>query len=541
MSHGDSVMNNSKLEVRKIVLTGFMGTGKTEVGKMLAEELGWDFLDMDEEIESRESRSIAAIFEESGEAYFRSLESELCREIISLDRTVVAAGGGTVISPENRSLLLSSGLIVNLKATPKTILSRVSGSAARPLLNVDDPEQRIHELLIQRAPAYDALPFHVDTSNKTIPEITEDVMSVAAEFGTAKMLSVSSGNNSGYSVIHGPKSHNLLGAILQSRGFSPKIAVVTDSNVENLYLNSVVASLCQAGFDPFAYVIPAGEQSKNLVELAKLYSAFVRNGLDRRGAVISLGGGVVGDLAGFAAATYMRGVALVQCPTTLLSMVDASIGGKTGVDLLQGKNLVGAFKQPLAVVTQTSAIKTLPESEIRNGMAEVIKHCIIDDKELFETFELNSPLSPNSEMVRRSAAVKIRVVQSDPLETGYREVLNLGHTVGHALEKVSDYSISHGDAVAVGLIAAAKISSELQLCDNKIVDRLHGVLIKYDLPVTHTGSVSQIMESMKSDKKSVAGQFRFVLIKNIGDVVHGIQVEAELIENILAEMKDSRK
>jgi 3-dehydroquinate synthase len=246
----------------------------------------------------------------------------------------------------------------------------------------------------------------------------------------------------------------------------------------------------------------------------------------------------VGDLTGYAAATYMRGVAFIQCPTSLLAMVDSSVGGKTGVDLPQGKNLVGAFKQPILVAADTDTLATLPDGQVRMGMAELIKHAVIDDAELFSHLE-HSQGTPNltADLVARSVNVKVRVVEADPYESGLREVLNLGHTVGHALEKCSRYALDHGAAVSIGLVAAAVISAKMGLCDTGIAGRLEAVLSRSGLPVRHNLDVNELVSVMASDKKTVEGRVRFVLIKDIGQVQNGLHVPTDVLKEALTTLR----
>jgi 3-dehydroquinate synthase len=281
-----------------------------------------------------------------------------------------------------------------------------------------------------------------------------------------------------------------------------------------------------------------------LETVAFLYDQFLEAGLDRQGTVVALGGGVVGDMAGFAAATYMRGVQFVQCPTSLLAMVDASVGGKTGVDLPQGKNLVGAFKQPTAVIADLDTLTTLPPEEFAGGMAEVIKGGLIGAPHLFAQLESSeqaihrqAPASTLSSMVVDTIKVKQEVVQADPFENGRRAVLNLGHTFGHAIEQVSGYRISHGYGVAMGLVAAARLSAVLGHCPPSLEQRIEQVLLKHQLPTRIPADLSSnaIVEAMSSDKKKAAGQIRFILIRAVGDVFIGRDVpETAVLQTIEA-------
>jgi shikimate kinase/3-dehydroquinate synthase len=523
---------------KNIILTGFMGTGKTSVGAALAESLGWKFVDSDEFIQERESMTVPEIFEKRGEAHFRALEYEFCKELPSKQGIVVATGGGMPVNPSNRKLLNSGGLVINLRCNVEELLRRIEKFESRPMLT-SDPAQRARDLLRDREPAYASAPFRVDTTGLAVAEVVARIISIGDGLrGAIRFQAVNTSVNSGYTIALGPGVLDLVGKMLADRGLSSKIAVVTDSNVGPLYLQRVLSTLSEAGFNPFSFTIPAGEGSKNTRQLESLYGRFLEYGLDRRGAVVALGGGVVGDLAGYAAATYMRGVAFVQCPTSLLAMVDSSVGGKTGVDLPQGKNLVGAFKQPILVAADTSTLSTLPESQVSTGMAELIKHAVIDDAELFNTLEGSQGLPAlTPELVARSVDVKVRVVEADPYESGLREVLNLGHTAGHALEKCSQYALDHGAAVSIGLVAAALISEKMGMCDPRIVQRLEAVLSGSGLPVRHALNVDELISVMASDKKTVEGRVRFVLIKDIGQVQNGVHVPSDVLKQVLKGLK----
>jgi 3-dehydroquinate synthase len=524
---------------RNIILTGFMGTGKTDVGSALAKRLGWKFVDTDELIRERESMTIPEIFAKRGEEHFRTVETTIAAEFAAQNGLVIATGGGMPINPRNRGALNAAGLAVNLACGLEEIFRRIGHMDSRPLLECEDRVQRAFDLLKSREPAYSSFPFQVDTTGLSVDAVVNRIQRVAENLNdSARFLAVNSSRNNGYSIALGPGVLDLVGGMAACRGLSSKIAVVTDTHVGPLYLDRVLTSLTAAGFKPFPCLVPAGEESKNTPRLEALYGQFLEGGLDRRGAVVALGGGVVGDLAGFAAATYMRGVALVQCPTSLLAMVDSSVGGKTGVDLPQGKNLVGAFKNPFVVAADTDALATLPSSQVRMGMAELIKHAIIDDADLFDTLEsAQGQLALNPDLIARSVSVKIRVVEADPYESELREVLNLGHTVGHALEKCSQYAMDHGAAVSVGLAAAAALSSRMGMCDAGIPARVEAVLAASGLPIRHHMDPDQLMSVMFADKKTVDGRLRFVLIKRIGEVQHGVHVAPDVLRETLAGLK----
>lgn len=322
------------------------------------------------------------------------------------------------------------------------------------------------------------------------------------------------------------------GHYLAKAGYRARCALVTNPTVGQHHAGPVMDSLAAAGLSPVRIDIPDGEQFKTLATVAGLYDKFVEAGLDRRSPVIALGGGVLGDTAGFAAASYLRGVPLVQIPTTLLAMVDSSVGGKTGVDLPQGKNLVGAFKQPEMVLVDPAVLETLPPVEFRAGLAEVIKHGILDATELFAVLEQSAAdegdFAPHSLLpagyslawlLQEAIAVKVRVVQADPFEQGRRAVLNLGHTFGHAFERLSNFKIRHGEAVAMGLVCAARLARRLGVCSKATAGRITGVTARLGLPVRPPAFLpEQVWAAMATDKKRQGSRLRFILPRAIGDV-----------------------
>lgn len=289
-----------------------------------------------------------------------------------------------------------------------------------------------------------------------------------------------------------------------------RCAVVTNTTLAPLYGEALVRRLA----DGVLITVPDGEQYKTLDTMAQLYADFVRAGLDRSSTVIALGGGVIGDTVGFAAATYMRGVRLVQIPTSLLAMVDSSVGGKVGVDLPEGKNLVGAFKQPDAVLIDPDVLDTLPEREWRCGAAEAIKHALIADPGLLDLIDI---AGEQAAMVARAVQVKVDVVEQDPYEQNVRAYLNLGHTFAHAVEQVSGYRWLHGEAVGVGLVAAARLSAALGMLDQMTTEQIEAIIARYGLP-TRLGSLDaeSLYEAMATDKKWQGGHSRFVLLEDIG-------------------------
>lgn len=325
----------------------------------------------------------------------------------------------------------------------------------------------------------------------------------------------------------------ILGTITdyQQFGLSRPPLVITDSHVAPLHAQAFADKIGAA-----CAVMPAGEANKHLTTVANLYSEAVKAKLDRGSAIIAFGGGVVGDVAGFVAATYLRGIGFIQIPTSLLAMVDSSVGGKVGVDLPEGKNLVGAFKQPLAVYIDSDVLVTLPAREWCCGMAEVIKHGLLADDGL-----LNPDLhhvSRADELVRRAVKVKVGVVQRDPYEHGERAHLNLGHTFAHAIEQVTQYEWAHGEAVGIGLLLASMLSHRMGICDESLIGRVEGILTNVGLPIHLNGlDPEAIYSAMFTDKKRKDGQLRFILLKGIGQPFIAESVAKEDVIAVLSALK----
>ena len=313
---------------------------------------------------------------------------------------------------------------------------------------------------------------------------------------------------------------------------SNRVVILTNDTVAPLHANQ----LCQLLPQSTVITMQDGEQYKNLDTVSQLYSKMIEAGADRNTVVVALGGGVVGDTAGFVASTYMRGIRLVQIPTSLLSMVDSSVGGKVGVDLIEGKNLVGAFKQPEIVIIDPDVLDTLPDIEWRNGMAEVIKHGFISDETLLDSalHEKNR----REELISRAVQVKVDVVTEDPFEHGIRAHLNLGHTFGHAIEQVTNYAVPHGQGVGIGLVAAAKLSHLLGLCDQTLVDTVEHVVDTVGLPTRTTGlNPNDLYKAMSTDKKWKNGRSRFVLLRAIGEPLIMEDVAETDVIRILTELQ----
>ncbi len=524
-------------EQHNIVITGFMGTGKTSVGCEVARLLGWQFVDMDAVIESRAGKTIAEIFAQDGEATFRQMEAALCRELAEKPRIVIATGGGALVPEANRTALLTQGMGVCLSCTLDTLWERLEAATDRPMLDTPDRRARIAALLAQRTPAYQQIPHQIDTTARSIPQVARQVVALwtdtqAATTGLTLPVRTPDG---GYPIYLGRKLLSRAGELLADAGLrAPRqIGLVSNPIVGALYAAPVENALGRGGYTVTRCLVPDGESHKTLDTVRTMYDAFADARLDRASAIVALGGGVIGDMAGFAAATYLRGVPFVQMPTTLLAMVDSSVGGKVAVDHPRGKNLIGAFKQPALVIADLDVLQTLPPAEYRAGLAEVIKAGIIAAPELFAYLEeggAGDSAWPIAEAIR----VKVEVVQEDPYERGRRAVLNLGHTFAHAFELLSDYQMRHGEAVSVGLVAAARLAEAVGLAEEPLAARLMRCLAAHGLPTSPPPlDPDAVWDAMGSDKKRQGGRIRFILPRRIGDVVISDAVRREDVRRAL--------
>lgn len=347
-----------------------------------------------------------------------------------------------------------------------------------------------------------------------------------------------------YTIHIGPDLLAATGTLCREAGLGGPILVVTDERVAPQYADPVEKALRAADYTVACVTVPAGEASKSHTELIRIYDAALATGLDRGASLVALGGGVIGDLAGFAAATYLRGVRYVQVPTTLLSMVDSAVGGKTAVNLPQGKNLIGAFHQPALVIADMHSLSSLPPREWSSGLAEVIKYGIIQEPQLLEFLESHTPESlaadPDAlgDVVRRSCAIKADVVRRDEREGGLRAILNFGHTLGHAIEQLTGYgTYLHGEAISIGMVYAARLSQKLRGFPATDVDRITRLLERYALPVTPPDcDWTALSTAIQSDKKKIRGSIGFVLVRELGVAAYGQKVPPDLLAETWQEM-----
>ncbi|MGQ0600992.1 MAG: 3-dehydroquinate synthase [Anaerolineales bacterium] len=509
-----------------LTLYGPPGSGKTTVGQALAARLGREFVDADAVISARASLTIPEIFAKQGEDGFRRIESEVIAELTARDGLVIAPGGGALLDPANRVALERSGPVFCLRANADVLLARMQSEGNRPLLVGDDPAVKLGALLKTRRELYDSFAAQIETDGKTIQQVVDEIRSDLEP----RRLPVNAPGLR-HDIVLGYGLLERLVELLAADGLTGSTLMVTDENIMRALPHSTRHRRTQS---VRAFVtIPTGEQHKTLDTVRTLYDAFLRHGLDRQSAVIAVGGGVIGDMVGFAAATYMRGVRWVNVPTTLLAMVDASLGGKTGVDLPQGKNLVGAFHPPVLVVSDPLVLNTLLTAERTAGMAEVVKHGLIDDAELFAELE-RSVTFGSVRQIERAIAVKVRVVEEDPFELGRRAVLNLGHTVGHGVEAASGFRLRHGEAVAIGLAAETHIAEQMGLAESGLAARIEHTLTHLGLP-THCPNLdpNAIRMLMSADKKKAGGKLKFALPKRVGEVAWGVEVDETLLAETL--------
>lgn len=507
---------------RSVFLYGPSGSGKSTVGKLLAKNLNLPFIDLDVEIEARGGKPIPEIFASEGEASFREKERQTLSVILTPGEKVIALGGGALTTPESHTLAESKGEIVMLNAPPEILLERLQADTIERPLIVGNALENLSNLLAKRSDHYASFPMRVDTEGKSPDEIAWEIQVLHGKFHVNGMASAQA---PGYDVRVQSGGLDHIGDMLKARNLNGPVAVVTDTNVGEQYLAQVTESLTNCGYEAHGITIQAGEEFKTLETASNLWAAFLSAKIERSSTIIGLGGGVVGDLAGFAAATFLRGVPWVAVPTSLLAMVDASLGGKTGADLPQGKNLIGAFYPPKLVLADPEGIQTLPEEEFISGMAEVIKHGIIADPKLLRNLPGFKNLGGLDETIRRAMAVKILVIEEDPFEKGLRAALNYGHTVGHGVELVSGFQIKHGEAVAIGMVVEARMAEQIGLAPNGLADQIAQILTSVGLPTEIPFDLdrTEIIAAMHRDKKKAAGIVRFALPAAIGNVRVGVE------------------
>jgi shikimate kinase/3-dehydroquinate synthase len=539
--------------MQRLFLVGLSGSGKTSVGREAARLLGWDFVDTDELLAKLCGMPVGQTLVEYGETRFRQLESEALASAVGRERVVISTGGGMVIVEANRALMRESGLVIYLRVPLETAWDRVekemrSGgvAAVRPLLAGDDGLQRLQALYEARRQWYEEAPVHVDTGDISQVYAAKQVVAAAISRGHL----ATPGGSFSYSreqtraIVAWGALHDLPEA-LREAGSRRRVFIVTDSSVGELYAEPVRALLEGAGMEPRIMTVPAGEASKSFECLRQILDWLVDLRAERREPLVALGGGVVGDLAGFAAACYLRGVPLVQVPTSLLAQIDSAIGGKTGINHPRGKNLIGAFYQPRLILVDPAMLLTLPERAYREGWAEIVKYGMILDAELFRLLETSVPAilardaALLTEIIERCIRLKLDVVQRDERDGGLRNILNYGHTFGHALEAISGYSGEetwlHGEAVSLGMEVAARIAVARGLLAMEDALRQRALLEALGLPTSCAAiDIDAALETMQRDKKVQDGRMRWILPARIGQVAMYDDVDVAMAREAIA-------
>ncbi len=548
----------ARLDGRAIVLVGMMGAGKTSIGRRLAQTLGLAFVDADMEIETAAGMTIAEIFTRYGETYFRDGERRVVARLLDEGQRVIATGGGAFMNAQTRERIAERAVSVWLKAEPEVLLRRVRKRSHRPLLSVADQDATIRRLIAERYPIYgqadvcvdsrdaphdamvaeiiEALDRNVErclrrapapkpqvlaeaTPAADEPAVRDDRTTVAVELGARR-----------YDIVIGAGLLSDAGARIARLAPGAACAIVTDETVAGHHLAALEASLAAAGVRASRAIVAAGEASKSWPTFARICDDIIGARVERGDLVVALGGGVVGDLAGFAAATIRRGMRCVQIPTTLLAQVDSSVGGKTAINSEHGKNLIGAFHQPSLVLIDTQTLATLPAREFRAGYAELAKYGLIGDAPFFawlerrwgEVFARGPALT---QAIATSCRAKAAIVARDETEQGDRALLNLGHTFGHALETLTHFDgarLIHGEGVAVGMACAFRFSAKLGLCPPQDAERAAAHLRAVGLPTRikdipgWNDGPEAILEAMHQDKKVQRGALTFILARGVG-------------------------
>ncbi len=552
--------------MQNLFLIGLMGAGKTTVGRMLARRLGKRFVDSDHEIEARTGASIPWIFEIEGEASFRRREAEMICELTAQSGIVLATGGGAILNPANREFLKKRGTVIYLRASVDSILHRTSHDKNRPLLQTANPRQRLEELTAQREPLYQEIAdITIDTGRPNVQAMVHTILQQIGALSGKKSgkrspkltnaadavfdnhmlqtnsmqtaVTASSVENTlvnpielhvdlaerSYPITIGPGL--IADADMVTRYIHGKrVVIVSNTTVAPLYLAKLEAALQKHGKQAMSVILPDGEEYKDWQHLMQIFDAMLAAKCDRKTTMIALGGGVVGDMTGYAAASFMRGVPFIQIPTTLLSQVDSSVGGKTGINHPLGKNMIGAFYQPQAVLADTNSLQTLPARELSAGLAEVIKYGAIIDQEFFSWIESNilalRALQPQAiaHAIARSCEIKADVVRQDEREGGLRAILNFGHTFGHAIEAGMGYGTwLHGEAVGCGMVMAADLSCRLGMIDSAMLARVKNLVQAAGLPIVAPDlGAARWVELMQVDKKNEGGAIKFILMKGLG-------------------------
>jgi 3-dehydroquinate synthase len=535
-----------KKESFNIALTGLMGSGKSTVGKYLANHLKKNFLDTDHIIEKREGKSISQIFEDNGEEYFRKLEADLIKEIfIDGEDLVVSLGGGAVVNTESRKIIKEHSKLIALIADPQDLHQRIKRRKSRPLLNESKNQLDIlKDLWKERKDAYYDSHIQITTEGKSINSIGIEII---------KNLEVSKpkvqeqevkipGHSTSYKIYFKDLYRFTLSPIKPSK----KVLVISQEPIAKHYLDILLEKITTDEFEVHSMIIENGEEAKNFFTYQLILQKLLSLNFERKDTVVALGGGVVGDIAGFAASTFYRGINYVQVPTTLLSMIDSSVGGKTGFNVPEGKNLIGSFYQPHMVHIDSSNLLTLPDREFKSGLGELVKYTMLGsdwDTVLGDNFYdfvnlnadqiLEKDQATLNEIISHCLRIKAGIVADDEREKGKRAYLNLGHTFAHAFEETTKYKVfTHGEAVAIGLVCACYLSEELGYIKKSATTKVTNLLDKFNInyKIPNEIKLESILAAFKYDKKALNGVPSFVVPKgHLGRVQVFSNLDSELV------------
>lgn len=503
------------MNTRPIILTGFMATGKTTIGKALAHRLGWRFIDTDEEVEKLAGKPIAHIFADEGEWWFRALENRVCQSLLESSSCVIATGGGTLLYAQNRDYLHKTGTIICLQASFEVIYNRLLTSKYRPLARAKTRRELLF-LHNERSYVYNAIPNHIRSDVGSLSTIVENIVEKFCNPRQVKeqqITHIATAFTGAYPITQGMPDMWATDSFYIA---DPVLKHHVDVSKSGIWLSLT-------------------EQHKNLSTVQMLYETLLSKGLTREHRLVAIGGGALLDVVGFVAATFLRGIGLINVPSTLLAMVDAGFGGKTGVDFAGGKNLIGAFYPPQAVYINPSFLNTLPARMLACGMAEIIKHALLDEGDLWDLLHQKAPLET---LIPKAILIKARIVEEDPYERSDRRMLlNLGHTFGHAFEQASGYQIPHGEAVGVGLLAAANLGVLLSKTSINLLNSINKLLNLYGLPTRLEGLlVADVMQALAQDKKRGLNSMRFIVPTDRGKAVVVENIPTSLVAQSLTNL-----
>ena len=535
---------------RRIYLTGFMASGKSTVGRLLARKLGWFYIDLDKRIEKSSGLSVGTLFRSLGEPYFREVEFEALHNTGDEEDIVVATGGGALLSEAGRRWAENQGFVVCLRADIKTVRQRISGGKSRPLLLAD---ASLEQIFARREGNYDSFGRQVATDGKTPDQVADDILALfnsscskASAGGEIEFLQKTAGREHSTEI-------RISRGLLQDERIGPSTVVPGSSGI--LIADKTAWASWENGFselldnsDHSWFIVKAkgGEKIKSWRMVQKLMSNLHKFGVDRDSYMLAMGGGSIIDFTGFVASTYMRGIPWSVIPTTLLSQVDSAIGGKTAINAADRKNLVGTFHFPEKVWIDPRLLESLPDSAFSQGMAEIIKAAFLGSARLVALLQKPSRLKALrrdkpllAEIIAEAVRVKVQMVNLDPIEDDRRRILNLGHTTAHALEASMPERISHGDAVAVGMLAAALIAERTGVAKDPVSGLLKNLLARYNLPLTYAGPPGkELYDYCKSDKKATRGKPVWVLPARINKAHVVRNVSRKLVVEVFDSLRE---